>query len=110
MRERREYLGGDGGLAGSSIRDVAVKLERAFLLSLNAVPRVELVPRFLVFAVNFAVSRLCVRTRRENEGVGAGGEMGGRRVGTTTEAVRLACAFVSSPTPSLLSTAPPASS
>ena len=87
-------------MAGSSIGDVAVKLERAFLLSLNAVPRVELVPRFLVFAVNFAVTRLCVRDTRAR-GLGAGGEMGGRRVVTTTEAVRLACAFVSSPTPSL---------
>ena len=63
-------------MAGSSIRDVAVKLERAFLLSLNAVPRVELVPRFLVVAVNFAVSRLCVRDARGRD-LGAGGEMGG---------------------------------
>ena len=59
-------------MAGSSIRDVAVKLERAFLLSLNAVPRVELVPRFLVVAVNFAVSRLCVRDARAREWARAG--------------------------------------
>jgi len=75
--EEREYLGGDGGLAGSSIRDVAVKLERAFLLSLNAVPRVELVPRFLVFAVNFAACPV-VCTRRESEGLGARGGDGGQ--------------------------------